>query len=361
MAKKNLFIHQIQQIRVGDSTNIPTALYYRDSAGPLVGNEALDATDDVLAINQDFKVDLGRHDSARSRQNQRFLTGSGEEKSAYVMTQDFFTHVLRQTSRWLGEHQVEEAAHMLIAEPLAMHAESDSRWLENYRRNIGEMLRNRTSQDYPNIRFEEVSFLPEPFAVFQYYRYGINHQLLAGAVKHQALILDFGGGTFDVCVIETTKGGDISESGRNAKPYGASSQPVGGFQINRTLAEHLLRQHVVGGRRDQFKQGLKVYDDWRHNEKDLSTVREDLQNFAQNFHRMSLELESSKVALCKQIRNWDLEAPLSEQTRVRLPTDPFLKTSPSRSVPLSATELRDVFLKEIWQKRLQPTVRETLI
>ena len=110
-----------------------------------------------------------------------------------------------------------------------MQAQQDADWLENYRVNLREMLSKRTSQEYPNICFDEVSFLPEPFAVFQYYRYGINHPLMAQSAKHQALILDFGGGTFDLSVIETTKQGDISESGRNSKPYGASSDQVGGF------------------------------------------------------------------------------------------------------------------------------------
>ncbi len=66
--------------------------------------------------------------------------------------------------------------------------------------------------------FDEIDFLPEPFAVFQYYRYGIRHPLVAQQIKHAALVLDFGGGTFDVSLIETTNQGDISAGGRNAKP-----------------------------------------------------------------------------------------------------------------------------------------------
>jgi molecular chaperone DnaK (HSP70) len=69
--------------------------------------------------------------------------------------------------------------------------------------------------------------LPEPFAVYQYYRYGEKHPLVAERRRHHALVIDFGGGTFDVCVITTTKEGDISQGGRMARPLSASSNPIG--------------------------------------------------------------------------------------------------------------------------------------
>ena len=193
MATKDLFIHAIQQVEVDGSRNIPTALYYTAPDDFLLGYEALTATRDLLDINQDFKVDLGRHDSQSPKRNQTFRTAIGENRSAYIMTSDFIGRVLRTVSRWLQVQQVEEAAHVLIAEPLAMHEGADPRWLENYRRNLREMLEARSIAELPNIRFQDVSFLPEPFAVFQYYRYGIKHPLMAESAKHQALILDFGG------------------------------------------------------------------------------------------------------------------------------------------------------------------------
>ncbi len=357
MAKKDLFIHSIQQVEVSGSKNIPTAVFYRTGGDYLIGYDAQEATEKVWDVNQDFKVDLGRHDT-KAKRHLRFPTASGESRSAYVITQDFIARVLNQTSRWLTTHQIEHSAHILIAEPLAMQAQQDADWLENYRVNLREMLSKRTSQEYPNICFDEVSFLPEPFAVFQYYRYGINHPLMAQSAKHQALILDFGGGTFDVSVIETTKQGDISESGRNSKPYGASSDQVGGFFLNRKIAEQLYRRHLLDQReRDQLKRGLKHYDKWRRNEEELQEMRDEMRAFVLNFHRTSFEVEAPKIALCKQIKNWKLDAALSEQTRMRLPTDPFVADSQSRSVPFSATEMRQVFLEAVWKEKLAPTVK----
>lgn len=94
-------------------------------------------------------------------------------------------------------------------------------WLSNYRRNLQRLLSSKG--------FQNIDFLPEPFAVFQYYRYGLKHPIVAQRARIDALMLDIGGGTCDVCIIETTKEGNISQSGRNSRPLAASSAPVAGF------------------------------------------------------------------------------------------------------------------------------------
>ena len=48
--------------------------------------------------------------------------------------------------------------------------------------------------------------MPEPFAVFQYYRYGVRHALVAQKKQNVALVMDFGGGTFDTCLADDGKG-----------------------------------------------------------------------------------------------------------------------------------------------------------
>jgi molecular chaperone DnaK (HSP70) len=119
----------------------------------------------------------------------------------------------------------------------------------NYRKSIKKALQGR---------FVEIDFMPEPFAVYQYYRYGIRHPLVAEQRKHVALVLDFGGGTFDVSVVETTKSGEISGGGVNSRPLGARSIQVGGYYINRLLAEELLFS-VLASRveKSEVKEGSK--------------------------------------------------------------------------------------------------------
>ena len=356
---KDLFILSISQIQIDGEKNIPTCLYYAQEESPLFGLSAKDQCKDTFLLNQDFKVDLGRHDSNRPKHNQRFQTASGVQKSALTLASDFIDAVLVKVDRWLADRNVEQAAHILLAEPLAMHAEEDANWLTHYRRNLTEMLRKRQHSKMPHLHFEEVDFLPEPFAVFQYYRYGINHPLMSQAIKHQSLIMDFGGGTFDVCIVETTKQGDISQSGRNSKPLGASSEPVGGYEINRRLAEELFRESLGPSKRDQFKQGIQLYSKWRLGEVDLETSRTDLRNFAINFHRTAVELEDAKLALCRQITNWNLDAALTQRTQIRLPVDPFVDSTATKSIPFSATQLRAVFIEKIWKSSLKGAIQRT--
>ena len=83
----------------------------------------------------------------------------------------------------------------------------------NYRTNLRSLLKGVRFEGADNIDFEEVEFLPEPFAVFQYYRHGVRHEAIQQRRKYCALVVDFGGGTFDVCVIETTHEGEISYGG----------------------------------------------------------------------------------------------------------------------------------------------------
>jgi hypothetical protein len=81
MASKDLFIHTIQQIEVDGDKNIPTALYYTGTEEYVVGYEAFGAAPDITRVNQDFKVDPGRHDSRGNKTPQRFPTASGDDVS----------------------------------------------------------------------------------------------------------------------------------------------------------------------------------------------------------------------------------------------------------------------------------------
>lgn len=153
----------------------------------------------------------------------------------------------------------------MLAEPLAMQVEGGlvpPEWLSNYRRNLERMLGG--SEGFANI-----DFLPEPFAVFQYYRYGVRYPAVAQQTKYRALVIDFGGGTFDICIIETIKEGDISQTGRNSRPLAASSVPVGGFSVNQVIAEELFRKYVQP-QNTKIKKGSKST---RNGNKDSKTCQ----------------------------------------------------------------------------------------
>ena len=142
------------------------------------------------------------------------------------------------------------APSILVAEPLP--SQESKTWLENYRSNIKRILRGR------GFDADKIDFLPEPFAAFQYYRYG-EHTPLSQQGKRRVMVLDFGGGTFDACVIETTKAGDVSYSGTNQKPIAARSEPVGGYLINRFIAEYLVEKCIPKSSIPYLKKGLDAY------------------------------------------------------------------------------------------------------
>ena len=168
--------------------------------------------------------------------------------------------------------------------------------------------------------------------------------------RHNALVLDFGGGTFDVCIVSTTKEGDISQSGRNAKPLAADSTPVGGFAINRLIAQELLKRATKPG--DPVpKKALDAYHSWQTNKVRLEHLDAKYQQFAYHLDRVAHNVEDAKLALCKMIRNWALEAPLTLSVPCEVPENPFVEDTHFSTGQDTAAELRTLFVSEIWPKR----------
>src|SRR5262249_44619889 len=127
---------------------------------------------------------------------------------------------------------------IVVAEPVTMRGkEVDGKWLGNYRAAIRRILQGKGFTE------EQIEFLPEPFAVFQYYKYGLKHPLLVQS-KQCALVIDFGGGSFDSCIIESDKQGEVTGKAKNTKPYAAFSDAVGGYFVNQVIAERLIYKYA---------------------------------------------------------------------------------------------------------------------
>lgn len=353
MAQKEFFINAIELVDVQGGTNIPTTLLYRPKQ-VLFGGEALAIARERDEINEDFKVDLGNQKPGSSTVR-RFRCADGMERSAGELTADFLHELLSHLSEWLEAREIKKGANILVAEPLAMQEDLVTEgWVAHYRANVRRILQGKG--------FKNVDFLPEPFAVYQYYRYGEKHPIIAERRKHHALVIDFGGGTFDVCVIETTKEGDINikQGERLARPISASSNPIGGFFINRVVAEELIRKILaplsVSGK---INKGLDVYRRWRK-DPDSGALAPEYRHFVQHFHRLAYRIEEPKLALCRSIRNWALDAPLTLSVPVAAPDDPFATHPSTINAQFSASELRAAFISKIWEQHLRPIVRLAL-
>lgn len=360
MRKREFLINAVRMVEVEGSPNIPTSLHYVGKGKMLIGSAAVAAAQRRNQINEDFKIDLGNIDPSGAATKRFFKSADGEKRSAAALTGDFLHEVLTCTKEWLADNGISKSASILLAEPLSMQTElASSEWLSNYRRNLERILRGKRLLDPAG--FKDIEFLPEPFAVFQYYRYGHRHPIVAERTKHHALVLDFGGGTFDVCIIETTKEGDISQSGRNSRPLAASSAPIGGFFINRMVAEELFRKYVVPKHESaKFRKGLDVYNGWRKNQVDLGTVSDEYRNSVENFHCSIYAIENPKITICNSVTDWSLEAPHSFSVPVVLPKNPFLADDQSINLQLQATELRDIFASKVWKQRLVPVITHAL-
>ena len=349
MVEKELFIQTVRMVEVDGAWNIPTAALYEPDR-ILIGYEALSNASDYKQVNEDFKIDLGRY--APGVQSKRsYLTATGQRRSAIQIADDFLFEIQKIAKSWLTAHGIHGCKNIVIAEPLSMYSEGVSaEWLTNYRSTLRRIIEGKTILDNSGVT---VRFIPEPFAAFQYYRHGIRHPLVSQRAQMNALVVDFGGGTCDVCIIQTTREGDISGGGINKRPLAGKSLPVGGYTINRAIAEHLLRK-VVGPTVPKFKTALREYKEWLEGNRSLDALAPGYKTFIDVFHRLIHRIENLKLALSRTITDWSLSSEQRFSASIAVPRDPFDPGSPNVTVAMSVGELRDVFVSKVYTPLLKP-------
>ncbi|PYP90926.1 MAG: hypothetical protein DMG65_09865 [Candidatus Angelobacter sp. Gp1-AA117] len=355
MAEKEFFIHSVQMVEVDGSWNIPTAVLY-DQNAVVVGNAALSAASDDTIIHEDFKIDLGRF-SPTAQSKRMYLTAIGQRKTALQIADDFLYEIQKIIKSWLVSRGIVECKNLVVAEPLSMHTEEVSpEWLANYRNAVRRLLEGKTVLSNGGVN---VRFIPEPFAAFQYYRHGIRHPLVSQQAQMNALVIDFGGGTCDVCIIQSTKEGDISGSGANKRPLAGKSLPIGGFSINRAIAEYLIRK-ICGQFEAQIKTGLHEYRDWQEGRRSIEAIHEKYRNFISNFHRIVHQVEVLKLALSRSVTDWSLSEEQRFSASVPIPLDPFVLNGRLTPATMSVNELREVFIQKIYSPLLKPFFSDRL-
>jgi len=350
---KQIFINAIKLVEIDGQTILPTAVSYAGRKA-VIGKDALIADNTSNVVHDNFKLALGGIDP-RTREREQVSIGGAEWRSAVGLTKDFVDTSLDKVRDWIGRENLKPASRILVAEPISLAASPDvsNDWLKNYRHHLKRILEARE-------QFRDVAFLPEPFAVFQYYRYGIKHPLIANERKHVALVIDFGGGTFDVSVIETTAKGDISLSGKNSRPLSAASIPIGGAFINQQIARSLLFSNLAKGTdKQRVEHAIKKYEDFIHGRLiNPSDLQDDLSQFFAHFRRFLTEIEKAKISLCQRITDWRLDSdfPLDLAITIKVPTTPLRREPGLTDARLSAFDFRQLFERSIWKAKLQPTV-----
>lgn len=352
--KKKLLISQVKVASLQGRSTIPTRIQY-DGKSYKIGHEVCARTSGSGGIFDDFKVELGRQSREQLKTRKR-LVARGHSRTVMGTAKDFLEALCSEVAQDIGKYGQELPKKVLVAEPISMEEEGkvSGQWLSNYRYAVKSALSGK---------FEEIDFLPEPFAVFQYYRYGLRHPLISEQTRHIALVLDFGGGTFDVSVIETTKGGDISQSGKTSRPLAAKSIPVGGFFINRKIAESILFSALPDkNAKKKARTLLKSIGNTPLSAVDPGEFSAEDANFIQHFRRLLDDVEAAKVNICSAIRNWDLTENVSHPVRqiIEVPRSPFTKDGDVVGIPLSAGAIREVFVNEIWNARLREAITKAV-
>lgn len=354
--EKTLFIEATELIRINGQTYIPTALYYyEEKRETLFGQSAIDKLTQNKIVNTNFKVELGDYNINQKRDDRKlFEAADGSEKSAFQLADDFFGFVLENVEgQILIPSYEKKGLKIIVAEPLSFQIQdTDSNWIKNYRENIRRILHH----------YDTVEFLPEPFAVYQFYRYGLKIPQLQDKLKHIALIIDFGGGTFDVSIIESTRSGDISSGGKHSKPLAASSQPIGGFYINEKIGDYLIKRSFEKDSPDRKKaeQYIRTFRRVKKGELDYDSLNDEKRAFIKNLGRLIQLVESEKINLCNRIRNWDINADCYDKVLINIPQNPFSKNTAWYSAAFYGHELRKIFLREIWNKNIRKIVRSAI-
>lgn len=344
--QKTIWVTGVQPVEVNGNRYIPTTLIYEKDGTIKFGVDTSQIN--LGIINNNFKIDLGDI-SPGAKSRKLSPTEYGEEKSAYEFSKDFFELALSDTEKDLPrDSDYKISAKIIVAEPLNFQLQDNYKtWVQNYRGNIRRILH----------RYEEVEFLPEPFAVYQYYRYGQRIPHLQEKSKHIALVLDFGGGTFDACIIESTNQGDVSKAGKHSKPLGADSAPIGGFFINQCLAEYLIKRNIPQNSKADADNCIKNYQRIKSGELDISSLSEKKQVFLKNFKRLIAVCEEYKINLTSIISSWSLYNDAYEKVQIKVPSDPFTE-KPWIQDELFAHQLRKIFLERIWEQHILKVIRK---
>lgn len=351
MSDSNLLFNDIEVVEVNGERHIPTALYYTNNDYEF-GTRAEQKSDRVQDLNLGFKMDLGGVSEKKKNRTKKKTASDSRYIDAKTMSGDFISSVLDRTIKKIPSNKNNTT--IVMAEPIAIEGElAEDRWLSKYRRFLREIL---SDQGY-----DDVQFMPEPFAVYQYYRYGINHPALSHDKKYNALVIDFGAGTLDTCIINTTKEGDISGGGRNSRPLAAAAEKVGGYYINEELAIRTYLRFFKNQDRSQsrkFKDFLSPYRNRREGK--VSKLVGDNKVFYDNMRDIVHRIEKAKITLSRRIDDWSLEKDLSDRVPMKLPGKPWEDDSEVVQTYVTASNLKDIFINKVWKNEVETTIRKSI-
>ena len=226
-----------------------------DDGDALIGEEANRADEASFLKLGNWKMLLGKSDAELKTE---MATNSDLAKllsktTLFEVASNYFKTMLQQT---LGnEPEILEKPQTIIGIPPS-GSDDQLRWRRNYKRRIERIFE---ALGYPKPRF-----WPEPFAVFQYHLNLV--EIRDVGTRQNVLIIDIGGGTTNVCLIQTTHHGRLARGGKNHVPHGVKSTEVGGVTLDACIAEELALDGSVSRVQRHIKAAKEeltaMQDDW---------------------------------------------------------------------------------------------------
>jgi molecular chaperone DnaK (HSP70)/fido (protein-threonine AMPylation protein) len=217
---------------------------------------------------------------------------------------------------------------VIVGEP----AVRQENWRENFRRHLREV--------FTELGITHISFFPEPFAVFQYYRH-IENLFPVSKQSETILIIDIGGGTFNSCIIRTTEQGLLARGGTTSIPLGLQGCEYGGSYIDRELLKIIHQKSI--------KQGLQWKED-------------PFARLKQKKSPVLLRVEEAKIKLSEAISQIKVRGLADNYSKITtpiyIPKDEFHPETDFHET-LTGEDLKSVII-DVWQRSYGPVIIDTV-
>ena len=221
---------KLRDYKLDDSNSaFPTAIAIsHDGQGiPLLGQEAFDAPPGYSLVTN-WKLLLGRTEL-------QIRTGADQNASLdRVLERETLDDLAHKYFKFLLEKvrssgKFEKIPEFVIGIPSASAESAAAR--KRYRRVI--------ENAFAKVKAPKPHFFPEPFAVFQYHLFRGDIQDIGR--PQNVMIIDVGGGTTNVCIIQTSAHGRLARGGDNHKPHGVATFESGGSNIDQMICNRVVR------------------------------------------------------------------------------------------------------------------------
>ncbi|MDE0659245.1 MAG: Fic family protein [Gammaproteobacteria bacterium] len=208
---------------------MPTVLAVSTESDRVIAGEEARIADDTSFLKLgNWKMLLGKSNAELQTEmaTNSDLANILRRANLFELAKGYFEAMLKQT---LGsEPEILENPQTIIGIPPAA-SEDQVKWRKNYKRQIERI--------FHELGYPKPKFWPEPFAVFQYHLNRV--EIRDVGTRQNVLIIDIGGGTTNVCLVQTTLHGRLARGGVNHVPHGVRSAEVGGATLDACIAAEL--------------------------------------------------------------------------------------------------------------------------